>query len=66
MEKNMGMIDRMVRLALAFALFSTYFLLEGQERYFSVIGLYPFITASLSYCPFYKLIGVKSTSEHRY
>ena len=50
MEKNEGTIDRMIRLVLAFVLFSAYFYLEGNARYYAVIGIFPFVTAILSYC----------------
>ena len=60
MTHNMGIWDRIFRVAIAIALLSLYFVLEGNFRYFAVIGLVPLMTAAMGWCPFYTLFGIKT------
>ena len=60
MSKNVGTLDRIVRLVLAGALFSLFFILEGNLRYLGIIGVVPLLTASVSFCPLYSLLGIKT------
>jgi hypothetical protein len=57
MTRNVGTVDRVIRIVLALALFSLFFLLEGSARWFGVIGVVPLLTAFVSFCPLYTLFG---------
>lgn len=57
MKKNVGTIDKLIRIVLALVFFSFYFLLEGNLKFIAVIGLVPLMTAMFSFCPLYTLIG---------
>jgi hypothetical protein len=48
-----------VRLIIAVALFSLFFLLDGNNKYFALLGIVPLVTALLNYCPLYSLLGIK-------
>lgn len=58
MSKNVGSLDRMIRMILAVIFFSLFFLLDGEQKYFAVIGFVPLLTGLISFCPLYKVVGV--------
>ncbi|MDD2869321.1 DUF2892 domain-containing protein [Neomegalonema sp.] len=57
MKKNVGGIDRMLRILLGLALLSLLTLLEGPARWLGLIGFIPLGTALFSYCPLYRIFG---------
>lgn len=61
--KNVGKIDRIVRIILALVLFSLFFLLSGNAKWFGVIGLIPLITAIAGYCPLYALLHISTLKK---
>ncbi len=60
MQKNIGTFDRLFRVVVGFALLSLLFFLEGNARWFGLIGLIPLGTAMISYCPLYTVIGLNT------
>jgi hypothetical protein len=60
MEKNVGGIDRAVRIVVGLALLSLLFLLEGGGRWWGLIGLVPLATGALGWCPAYLPFGIKT------
>lgn len=60
MDRNVGTVDRVLRIIAGLALLSLLFLLEGNARWFGLIGLVPLLTASLSWCPLYTLFGIRT------
>jgi hypothetical protein len=65
MKTNVGSVDRIVRLLAAVALFSLFFVLEGNARLFGLIGIVPLATGLLSWCPLYAMIGVDTCAMKR-
>jgi hypothetical protein len=65
MEKNVGSLDRGVRIIVGLALLSLVFLRQDSSRWFGLIGLVPLLTASLSWCPLYTVLGVKTCSAEK-
>ncbi len=67
MTKNVGGIDRIIRIILGLALLSVPFLLEGNLRWLGLIGLVPLITGLAGWCPAYGLFGISScgTQTHK-
>lgn len=65
MQKNVGSIDRALRMAAGLGLLSLVFLLEGGARWFGLIGLVPLATALLGNCPGYTLLGISTCSSSR-
>ena len=59
MIRNLGIIERVVRLALGIALLGLYGALPSPWRYLALIGLIPFGTGLLGYCPIYRTTGWK-------
>ncbi|MEO5695099.1 MAG: DUF2892 domain-containing protein [Usitatibacter sp.] len=60
MQKNVGTIDRVVRVLLGLGLLSLLFLLEGNARWFGLIGIVPLLTATFGYCPPYSMLGINT------
>ena len=60
MDRNVGTVDRVLRIIAGLVLLSLLFLLEGNARWFGLIGLVPLLTASLSWCPLYTLFGIRT------
>ena len=60
MNANVGKIDKTVRLLLAVALFSLFFLLQGDSKWFGLLGFVPLLTGLISWCPLYTLAGVNT------
>lgn len=65
MKANVGGIDKVVRLVAAVALFSLFFVLEGNARWFGLVGIVPLATALLSWCPLYTVLGINTCPMQR-
>jgi len=61
MTKNIGPIDRVIRIVLGLGLLSLLVLLDGSNKWFGLIGLVPLATAFMSWCPLYSVVGIKHT-----
>jgi len=60
MARNVGSADKTIRIVIALGLFSLFFLLEGNLRYLSLIGIIPLVTSVISWCPLYALFGLNT------
>ncbi len=60
MKKNVGTIDRWIRIVLGVALLSLLVFLDGGIKWIGLIGLIPLLTGILSYCPIYALFGIST------
>lgn len=60
MTQNVGGIDRILRIVAGLAILSLLVLLDGNARWWGLIGLVPLGTAVLRWCPAYTLIGVNT------
>ena len=58
MKKNMGTIDRTVRLLLGIALIAAVFI--GPQTPWGWIGVVPLLTALLGWCPLYAPFGIST------
>lgn len=58
MKVNIGGIDRALRILVGIGLLALLFTLEGNARWFGLIGLVPLGTGLAGFCPLYKLLGV--------
>jgi hypothetical protein len=59
--RNVGSIDRIVRVVVGVALLALWFVLEGSLRYVALVGLVPLLTAAVGFCPLYTVIGLRTT-----
>ena len=60
MKANVGSPDRILRIVAGLGLLSLIFLLEGNNRWFGLIGIVPLLTAAIGWCPAYTLLGIKT------
>jgi hypothetical protein len=58
MKTNVGNIDRALRVIVGIALLSLLFILEGNARWFGLIGIVPLFTAVVRFCPLYAVLGM--------
>jgi hypothetical protein len=65
MMNNVGGIDRVLRVVFGLVLLSLLFLLEGNARWFGLIGLLPLTTALVGWCPAYTLFGLNTCPRRR-
>jgi hypothetical protein len=67
--RNVGGIDRTIRIMLGIGLLGLLFVLEGGARWAGLIGLVPLGTALIGYCPLYSILGVttspRGSTPHR-
>lgn len=60
MTRNVGGIDRVLRIIIGLAVLSLTLLLEGDMRWAGLLGLLPLITGIVGNCPLYTVIGVST------
>ena len=60
MTRNVGRLDRAVRLVVGVMLLGLYGALEPPLRYFTLIGLLLVTTAFTGFCPAYTLLGIST------
>jgi len=59
MNKNVGSIDKVLRIIIALAVFGAGFY---YQSWWGLVGLVPLLTALVNWCPLYSLIGIKTCS----
>jgi hypothetical protein len=62
MTPNVGGIDRTLRIVAGLALLSLFFILEGNARYWGLIGIVPILTGTFRFCPAYLPFGISTCS----
>jgi Protein of unknown function (DUF2892) len=60
MKKNVGSIDKTLRIVLGLGLLSLLFLLEAPMSYLGLIGLVPLGTSLMGWCPLYSIFGINT------
>jgi len=58
LKRNVGMIDRILRVTVGLALLSIVFV--GPKTLWGLVGLVPFATGLLGTCPLYSLFGLST------
>ncbi len=53
MNKNVGIIDRIIRIVIGVVLLSLLFLLDGNIRWIGLLGIVVIGTAAIGTCPLY-------------
>jgi hypothetical protein len=60
MNANVGGIDRILRIVVGIAVLSLFFVLEGNARYWALIGIVPILTGTFRFCPAYLPFGIST------
>ena len=58
MKKNVGTIDRWIRITVGVIALLAVLFVQSDWRWLGLIGLIPLITGLTSYCPLYSLFGL--------
>lgn len=60
--KNVGTIDRVLRIVIGVALLAAFFMTPATSswHYLYLIGIVPVFTAIFSTCPIYSILGISS------
>ena len=61
MEHNVGSVDRAVRIVVGLVLLSLIVLLEGNARWWGLIGVPLVLTGLFRWCPAYMPFGIKTS-----
>jgi len=64
MAQNVGSADRTVRVIIGLLLLSMLFI-DGNARWFGLIGLVPLLTALVGSCPLYSITGMSTHPKPR-
>jgi hypothetical protein len=65
MTVNVGGMDRVLRIAGGLALMALFFLLQGNARAWSLVGVVMLFTGLSGFCPLYRLIGINTCSSSK-
>jgi len=65
MKQNVGAADKVFRIVVGVALLSLVFILEGNVRWWGLIGLVPLGTAVMGWCPAYFTLGISTAKRER-
>ncbi len=60
MAVNVGGIDRSLRIIVGIAVLTLFFLLEGNTRYWALLGFVPLLTGLFKVCPLYSILGIST------
>lgn len=60
MKLNIGPVDRYLRIAVGIGLLAMMLLLEGDARWWGLVGLVPLVTGLVGNCPLYSMLGIDS------
>jgi hypothetical protein len=63
MKVNVGSVDKIIRLVLALALFSLFFVLPGDQKWFGLVGFVPLLTGLVNWCPLYMMFGMNTCKK---
>ena len=63
MTMNIGSIERVIRIIAGLGLLSLIYFLEGNARWWGLIGLLPITTAAFGYCPPYAWLGISTSAK---
>ena len=63
MEKNLGSVDRAVRAVVGLALLAMMFV--WPHTLWGLVGIVPFSTAVMGYCPLYRVFGFSTCRPDR-
>lgn len=65
MPRNLGPLDRTLRIIIGAGLLSLPFLFDSPLRWFGLIGIMPLLTGLAGRCFAYRLLGLNSCPSHQ-
>lgn len=64
MTKNVGSIDKILRIVTGLTLLGLFFVLDSPYKYLGLVGIVPLATALLNFCPLYTVFGINTCSKN--
>ena len=65
MKRNVGRVDRVIRVVAGLFVFSLIFILEGNARWWGLVGLLPLATGLIGRCALYLPLGIDTDHAGR-
>lgn len=63
MKKNVGQLDRLIRIVLGIAVLSLFFFVNGSWKWISLLGIVLIFTGTINFCPLYLPFGISTRSK---
>ena len=63
MKKNIGATDKWIRIVAGIILLVLIFIVKSNWRWLGLLGVVMLVTASLNFCPIYKLLGISTVKS---
>ena len=60
MKANVGGVDKILRIVAGLVLLSLILILEGNARWWGLVGIVPLVTGLFNFCPLYTLLGINT------
>ena len=60
MKANVGGVDKILRIVVGLVLLSLILILEGDTRWWGLVGIVPLVTGLFNFCPLYSLLGINT------
>ena len=60
MKKNVGQLDRYIRIFLGLAVLSLFFFINGSWKWISLLGFVLILTGAINFCPLYLPFGINT------
>jgi len=65
MKANVGGVDKILRIVVGLGLLSLILILEGNARWWGLVGIVPLATGLINFCPLYTLLGFNSAPKNK-
>jgi len=65
LQKNVGSVDRILRIVLGAAMILAFFLVEGTYSWLYLLGIIPLVTGLMSSCPLYSILGISTCKKEQ-
>ncbi len=63
MKRNVGNVERVIRVVVGLGILSLVFFLDGNARWWGLLGLGPIATGAMGYCPPYAWLGINTCAK---
>ena len=65
MTQNIGNTERVIRVVAGLGILSLLVLLDGNARWWGLVGLVPLATGAMGYCPPYAMMGINTCAKEK-
>ena len=65
MKRNVGTVDRTIRIVAGLILLSLVFFLDGNARWWGLVGLLPLATGVVGWCALYIPLGIDTCNSRQ-